>query len=321
LVGATAFSALGGGCAPDGERVLRSADAHPNGYPTVEAVRYMAKLLEERSDGRLKTALYAGGQLGSEQDTLEITIFGGLDFNRINLAPLNSIAKQTIVLSLPFIFRSIDHMRASVDGAPGQAILKTLEPHGLIGLCYYDSGERNFYTTKRLLETPDDLRGLKIRVQSSDLHVAMVEALGGDATPMSYGEVYQGLIQGVIDGAENNWPSFESSRHFEVAKYYSLTQHIIAPEVFVCSAVRWAKLSPVDRELIMECARDSIPNMRSLWDERVVRARTALLAAGVQTIEPSMQPFRDKVKPVWDRYISTPEMKGLVDMIERIEVA
>lgn len=201
------------GCSRDGERVLRSSDTHPHGYPTVEAVKHMAELLEVRSGGRLQVKIHPGAVLGGEKDTLEITVFGGLDFNRVNLAPLNAIAQETFVPSLPFMFRSIGHMRAAMDGAPGQAILKALEPHGLIGLCFYDSGARSFYTTSRFIQEPDDLKGLKIRVQNSDLYVALVEALGGDATPMAYGEVYQGLLQGVVDGAENNWPSYESSRH------------------------------------------------------------------------------------------------------------
>ena len=307
------------GCSQGGTRVLRSADTHPEGYPTVEGVKAMARLLEERSGGRLRTKLFPGGVLGEERDTLEITIFGGLDFNRVNLGPLNSIAKETLVPTLPFMFRSIAHMRNSMDGAPGDAILKSLEPHGLVGLCFYDSGARSFYTTDRLIERPEDLAGLKIRVQNSDIFVSLVEALGGDATPMAYGEVYQGLLQGVIDGAENNWPSYESTRHFEAAKYYSLTRHVMAPEVLLMSAKRWAKLSSEDQALIRQCSKDSVPLMRDIWDARVAQSRAIVMEAGVQLIEPDIAPFQERVRPVWDRYLDTPELRALASGIEAVE--
>lgn len=307
------------GCGRDSPRVLRGADTHPEGYPTVEGFRAMARLLDERSHGRLRTKVFPGSVLGEERDTLEITIFGGLDFNRVNLGPLNSIASETLVPTLPFMFRSVTHMRRAMDGAPGKVILTALERHGLIGLCFYDSGARSFYTTKRLIETPEDLKGLKIRVQNSDLFVSMVEALGADATPMAYGEVYQGLMQGVVDGAENNWPSYESTRHFEVAKFYSLTHHVMAPEVLVMSAKRWRSLPDEDQSLIRRCASDSVPIMRSLWDARVRRSREIVLASGVRLSEPDIAPFQAKVRPVWDSYLNTPELRSLAQSISAVE--
>ncbi len=264
----------------------------------------------------MKAKVFPGGQLGEEKDTLEITIFGGLDFNRVNMAPLNSFAPETLVPNLPFIFRSVEHMRTAMDGAPGRFVLESLRPYGLVGLCFYDSGERNFYSTKRLIETPEDLAGMKIRVQNSDLYVAMVEALGGDATPMAFGEVYQGLLQGVVDGAENNWPSYESTRHFEVAKYYSLTRHVIAPEVLTMSAKRWNSLNDEDRDLIQLCADESVGIMRKLWDERVARSKEIVLSSGVIVGEPDLAPFRERVRPVWHKYLNTPELHALVDSIE-----
>ncbi|MEQ9317467.1 MAG: TRAP transporter substrate-binding protein, partial [Henriciella sp.] len=217
------------GCGQAGQRPLLSSDTHPADYPTVQAVQHMAKLLREETGGRLDIRIYSGGQLGSERDTLEITTFGGLDLNRVNLAPLNAIEPMTTIPSLPFLFRSQDHLHATLDGEMGDEILASLEPHNLIGLCFYDSGERSFYNTKKPILTPDDMNGMKIRVQNSDLYVSMIRALGADATPMALGEVYQSLVQGVIDGAENNWPSYESGRHFEAAPYYSLTRHVMAP--------------------------------------------------------------------------------------------
>lgn len=317
-LGMLGASGLLGACGQEKDRVLRAADTQPDGYPTVEAVRHMATLLRERSEGRLRLKLYSGGQLGSEKDTLEITIFGGLDFNRVNLAPLNSISQLTLVPALPFIFRDIPHMRAAMDGPPGQRILQSLKSKGLIGLCYYDSGARSFYTTSRPINEPDDLKGMKIRVQNSDLYVSMVEALGGDATPMAYGEVYQGLLQGVVDGAENNFPSFESSRHFEAARYYSLTRHVMAPEVLLVSQHRWDKLSGEDQALIRQCASESVPVMRELWDARVNAARVRIEASGVEIHQPDTAAFVDQVQPVWEKYIRTPALKQLVEDIRQV---
>lgn len=313
------LGALGlAGCGrPD--RPLYLADTHVADYPTVQGVQAMARLVEERTDGRIRTQIFAGGQLGSERDTLEITIFGGIDLNRVNLAPLNAFAPETIVPSLPFLFTSIDHMRRSLDGAPGQRILASLEPHGLIGLCFYDSGARSFYNTNGPIRTPDDLAGLKIRVQNSNLYVAMVEALGANPTPMSLGEVYQGLIQGVVDGAENNWPSYESTRHFEAARYYSLTRHVMAPEILVMSRRSWNRFSEADQNIFRQAARDSVPIMRALWDERVERARERVLEAGVEANEvDDITAFSDIMTPVWERFVVSDIQRELVEDIRAL---
>ncbi|MCH8488387.1 MAG: TRAP transporter substrate-binding protein [Oceanicaulis sp.] len=300
-------------------RPFFSSDTHSSDYPTVEAVRMMSGLLEERSGGRLSIRIYSGGQLGSERDTLELTVFGGLDLNRVNLAPLNAFAPETVILSLPFVFESEPHMRAALDGAPGQAVLDALEPHGLIGLCFYDSGARNFYNIRRPIRTPDDLRGLKIRVQNSDLYVSMVEGLGANATPMDLSEVYQGLMQGVIDGAENNWPSYESTRHFETAPFYSLTGHVMAPEVLVMSVRSWRKLSEADQALVQACARESVPYMRDLWDARVSAARERIIASGVEVNEvDDVGAFADLMRPVWERFVRSPAQQRLLEDIRNM---
>lgn len=323
-IGALAIAAgagLAGGCSAPDRRLLRAVDTHPDGYPTVEAVKYMGRLLHERSGGRLSIEHYAGGVLGQEKDALEITIFGGIDLNRVNLAPLNSIVPETVVPGLPFLFRSIGHMRAAMDGAPGQRILDAMTPHGLVGLCFYDSGGRSFYTTRRPVERPEDLRGLKIRVQSSDLFVDMVRALGGNPTPMDFGEVYQGLMQGTVDGAENNWPSYESTRHFEVAPFYSETRHVMAPEVLTMSVRSWNRLDPAGREMVRQCARDSVPFMRRLWDAQVEKSRAAILASGATVTVPDAAPFRERVQPVWDRFLTTPAMRDLAEAIMAVEAS
>ncbi len=314
---ALALSACGRG---EG-RMLLSSDTHPQDYPTVQAVTEMGRLLAERTSGRLGIRIYAGGQLGAERDTLEITTFGGLDLNRVFLSPLNAIEPATSIPSLPFLFHSKEHMRRALDGAPGRAILDTLAPHGLIGLCYYDSGERSFYNTKNPIFTPADMKGMKIRTPNSDMSVAMINATGANATPMDLGEVYGSLVQGVIDGAENNWPSYESGRHFEAAKYYSLTRHVMTPEVLLMSKARWDKLSSADRDIVMACAAESVPFMRKLWDERVDGSRQRLLAAGVQENEVTdRDAFVKLMKPVYDQFVTTPFEKRIVSEIEAMTV-
>nr|WP_305889072.1 TRAP transporter substrate-binding protein [Parvularcula maris] len=297
------------------ERPLWAADAQPANYPTVEALRHFAATLEKLTGDELRIKIYPGAQLGPERDTLEMTIFGGLDINRVNTAPLNPIAEETIVPALPFVFSSIRHMRACMDGEPGRHILEALEPAGLKGLCFYDSGARSFYNSRRPVLEPSDLQGLKIRVQNSDLYVATMKALGASATPMSFSEVYQALVQKVIDGAENNWPSYESTRHFEAAPFYSLTQHIMAPEVLVMSMRRWRLLTDDQRAAVLEAARQSVPVMRRIWDARVETSRKIVLGAGVTVNDISDKSlFRSKVQPVYERFIN----RKLIPLVELI---
>jgi len=316
----TASAACGLALLPGCERerkTLFSADTHANGYPTVEATKAFGRMMEERTNGEMSLRVYAGGQLGSESDTLEITIFGGIDLNRVNLAPLNPIAPETFIPSLPFLFTSTQHMRRALDGAPGQEILASLEPHGLIGLCFYDSGARCFYNTRGPVRTPDDLRGMKIRVQSSDLYVSMVAAAGGNPTPVPLGETYQALVQGVVDGAENNWPSYETTRHYEVAPYYSLTRHVMAPEILVMSKHRWDKLGPELREIVRGAARDSVPIMREMWDAREEASRERVIAAGVKVNDDvDLAAFAARMGPVWDRFITTPRLRRLLEDVQ-----
>ena len=314
------LSACGGRDEPK-TRPLFAADTHPDEYPTVQALHAIDRLLNERTNGEMRVRIYAGGQMGAEKDTLEITVFGGLDLNRVNLAPLNSIVPETIVLALPFLFRSIAHARAAFDGAVGRKILDAMSAQGLHGLCYYDSGARSFYNTKRPIRTPDDMKGLKLRVQNSDIYVAMVSALGANPTPIPYGEVYQALVQGVVDGAENNWPSYESARHFEAAQHYSLTRHVMAPEVLVASERRWDRMTTEEQDYLQAAAYDSVPIMREIWDARVNAARNRLIESGVQVVEEVDGPaFAELMLPVWDQFLSDPNIRALADEIVALEV-
>jgi tripartite ATP-independent transporter DctP family solute receptor len=297
---------------------LRSADTHADGYPTVEAVKFMGKLVEERTSGRIKIQVFHSSQLGQEADTITQTRLGVLDMNRINMAPLNNLIPQTAVPALPFMFRSVAHMRRVMDGEVGESILAAFQPHDLVGLGYFDSGARSFYNSKRAIAKPADMAGLKIRVQQSDLFVSLVRALGANPTPMPFGEVFSALQTGVIDGAENNWPSYESTRHFEVSKFYSQTEHSMSPEVLVMSKRAWDRLQPADRDIVRAAAREAVPHMRGLWDAREQSARRNVEARGSQVNTVEKQPFIDAMAPVYERFAATPDLKALVARIQAV---
>ena len=294
-------------------RDFRSADIHPADYPTVEAVKFIGKQLAEQSKGKLGVRVFANGALGTEKDTIEQLKIGGLDMMRINAAPMNNIVPETIVPCLPFIFQSKEHMRAVLDGPVGDEILAAMESQGMVGLAFYDSGARSVYTAKKPIKTLADLKGAKIRVQQSDLFVAMVEALGANPTPMPYGEVYTALKTGIVDAAENNFPSYESSRHFEAAKFYTLTEHSMAPEVLVFSKRIWDTLSKDDQALIRKAAKDSVPYMRKLWDEREAKSQQTVEAAGAQIIPiENKKEFIDAMQPVYAKFANTPKLQALL---------
>jgi tripartite ATP-independent transporter DctP family solute receptor len=318
IVGGLAASSLIIGRAQAQGAPLRSADIHPDGYPTIEAVKHFGQLLSERTGGRLKVQVFHSAQLGQEKDTIEQTRFGVIDLNRINMAPFNNLIPETAVPSLPFIFRSVDHMRKTMDGPIGDAILKAFEPHGLVALAFYDSGARSFYNTKRPIRTLADMKGLKIRVQQSDMFIDLVNALGANATPIPFGEVYSALQTGVVDGAENNWPSFESSRHFEVAKYYSITEHSLSPEVLVMSKRSFDKLTPADQGVVRQAARESVGKMRELWDAREKASEEVVKAKGAQINTVEKQPFIDAMKPIYDKYAKDAKLKELVARIQAV---
>jgi tripartite ATP-independent transporter DctP family solute receptor len=307
-------------CGPTLARDFRSADVHPTDYPTVEAVRSMGKALKEQSKDKLGVKVFASGSLGAERDTIEQLKIGGLDMMRINAAVLNNIVPETIAVSMPFVFRSTDHMRKVLDGAVGDEVLAAMAPQGMIGLAFYDSGSRSVYTVKKPVKTLADMKCMKIRVQQSDLFVAMLEALGANATPMPYGEVYTGLKTGIVDGAENNWPSYESSRHFEAAKYYNATEHSMVPEVLVFSKKIWDTLSKEDQALLRKTAKESVPVMRKLWDEREAKSRKTAEAGGAQIVAiADKKPFSDAMAPVYAKFANTPKLQELVKRIRETQ--
>lgn len=312
--------AFAGAALAECEVTLRSSDTHPDGYPTVDAVKHMGDLLKERSAGRICIEVFHSAQLGEEKDTIEQTKFGVIDFNRVSMGPFNNIIEETKVVSLPFIFRSTDHMHRVMDGPIGDEILAAFEPHGFVGLAYFDGGSRSFYNKQKPITSVEDLKGMKIRVMQSDVFVDMMTALGANATPMPYGEVYSGIQTGVIDGAENNWPSFESSGHYEVAGYYTLNQHLIVPEVLVMSKASYDKLSAEDQALVKQAAKDSIPVNRQLWAEREKLSEEKVRAAGVEVISDiDKTPFIEAMVPVYEKHANTPKLQDLVQRIQATE--
>lgn len=297
---------------------FRSADVHPNDYPTVQAVSHMGKVLAEQTKGRFGVKVFGNSSMGSEKDTVEQVKIGALDMVRVNSSVLHAISPAMMVPSLPFLFRSTQHMRDVLDGPIGDQILASLEKEGFVGLAFFDSGSRSFYTTKKPIKTVADMKGMKIRVLQSEMWVAIMQALGANATPMPYAEVYTALKTGLVDGAENNWPSYDSSRHYEAAKYYSLTEHSMAPEVLIFSKKVWDGLSKEDQQLIRKAAKESVPYMRKLWDEREAKSRQTVTAGGAQiTSDVDKAGFSAAVKPVYDRFVTDPALKDMVAKIQQ----
>jgi tripartite ATP-independent transporter DctP family solute receptor len=301
------------------QTVLRSSDTHPDGYPTVEAVKYFGELLSEATDGRYSVEVFHSAQLGEEADTIEQTRFGVIDLNRVSMGPFNGLVPETKVPSLPYIFRSVEHMRKVMDSEIGDEILAAFEPHGLIGLAFYDGGARSFYNSQKPIDSIDDLAGMKFRVMQSDVFVDMVNTFGANATPMPYGEVYSAIETGVIDGAENNWPSYDTSGHSEVAKYVTLDEHLIVPEVLVMAKTTWDKLTPEDQAAVRKAAKDSVVRQRELWDAQEKASMEKVIAAGSEVSQIDKQPLIDAMAPIYEKYADTPELKDLVARIQAVE--
>ncbi|MCE5975123.1 TRAP transporter substrate-binding protein [Sinirhodobacter sp. WL0062] len=302
------------------EVTLKSSDTHPDGYPTVEAVKFMGDELKAGTGGRMCVEVFHSAQLGEEKDTIEQTQFGVIDLNRVSLGPFNNIIPETQIPSLPYIFRSVEHMHNVMDGPIGEEILAAFEAHDLVGLAFYDGGSRSFYNSQKPIRSMEDLKGMKFRVMQSDLFVDMVSAVGANATPMPYGEVYSSIQTGVIDGAENNWPSYDSSGHFEVAKYYTLDQHLIVPEVLVMSKKTWDGLSAEDQAAVRKAAKDSVPVMRDLWAAREKESEAKVIAAGAEVItDIDKTPFIEAMVPVYEKYVTSDKLKDMVARIQATE--
>ncbi len=321
LAGLMASAALAtAAMAADCEITLRSSDTHPDGYPTVEAVKSMAQEVKEKTDGRICIEVFASSQLGEEKDTIEQTQFGVIDMVRASFGSFNDMVPTAQLLSLPYLFKSEDQMHHVMDGPIGEEIAQDFDAHDLMVLAYYDGGSRSFYNSEKPIKSVADLKGMKFRVMQSDVFVDMMSALGANATPMPYGEVYSSLQTGVIDGAENNWPSYDSSGHYEVAKYITMDQHLMVPELLAISRVTWEKLSPEDQEVMRTAAKNSVPVMRELWAAQEKSSEEKVEAAGVEVVtDVNKQEFIDAMGPVYEKYVTTPEAKDLVKRIQETE--
>lgn len=298
------LAALSAGGALAQEITLRAADNQPEDYPTVQGLYFMADYLEAISGGRIKMEVFPGGQLGDERSTIEQVQLGVIDVVRTSTTPVAEFYEPMGVYSLPYIFRDEAHMWKVVQGPIGRELLDGLQDADLVGLAYYDSGSRNFYTTDTPVRSVADLAGLRIRVQQSQVVLDMMEALGADPVPLAYAEVYSALQTGQIDGAENNFPSYGPSgvRHYEVAPYYTLDAHARVPEVVMISKATWDKLSPEDQQLVREAALASVPVQAALWDALVEESRAAVEAAGSEIITVDTAEFQAAMQPLYDTY-------------------
>ena len=301
------------------QTVRRSSDTHPDGYPTVEAVKYFGELLSEKTEGRYAVEVLHSAQLGQEADTIEQTQFGVIDLNRISVGAFGTQVPEATVTQLPYIFRSAEHFHNVLDGPIGEEILAAFEAVDVVALAFYDGGARSFYNSKKPISTLADMEGMKFRVMGSDIFVDMVAALGGNATPMPYGEVYSGIQTGVIDGAENNYPSYDTAGHAEVAKYYSLDEHLMVPEVLVVSKIVWDGLTPEVQQAMREAAKESVAYQRELWAAKEVESKARVEALGVEINEVDKAPFIEAMKPVYEKYVTDPKLQDLVARIQATE--
>ncbi len=296
----------------------RGWNIHPPSYPNSIALENFADEVAEKSEGRIEPKVYHNAVLGDQPDAIEQTRNGALDFANFNMGPMGPIVPATNILSLPFIFNSADDMYRVMDGEIGDRFADALAEKDLVALSWFGSGARSLYNTDHPVQTPEDVDGLKVRVMNNDLYVQMIDELGGNATPMAYSEVYQSLKTGVIDGAENNYPSYESSGHYEVAKYYSLTEHLILPECLCVAKSTWEALSEEDRGIVREAAENAAEEQRQLWEERAQSSRQMALDAGVAINDVNDKAaFQEKMQPIYDDFVQEhPDLETLVEDIQ-----
>ncbi len=295
--------------------VLRLADNQPIGYPTVVGDEDFARRVGEYTHGRIIVEVYPQGQLGDERSAIEQVQFGGIDFTRVSISPLSDFQPLLNALQMPYLYRDSDHMWKVLNGEIGDYFLSLVGEKGFVGLAYYDGGARNFYTTKRPIHTVSDMKGMRIRVQESSLMMGLVQALGAVPTAMSYGDVYGALQTGVIDGAENNWPSYDTSRHYEVAKYLSIDEHTRVPEMIIASRITMDQLSETDQAIIKRAARESqVIQIQSWVDfERASEAKVRAAGSKINRISDQAQ-FAAAMAPLYESMLNSEQQ----DWVERI---
>jgi tripartite ATP-independent transporter DctP family solute receptor len=301
-------------------REFRVADTQTADYPTVQALKFMAQIVEERSGGRLRLHVFHSRQLGEEKETIEQTRIGAIDLNRTNVAPLGSLVPVANVLSLPFLFRSFEHLHTVLDQDVGQEILAQFQRHGFVGLTFYDSGARSIYNSVRPVRSLADMKGLRIRVQQSSLMSDMIKVLGAEPVELPYGQVSTGLSTRLIDGAENNWPSYVTTGHYKLAPYYTLTEHTMSPEVLVMSLPAWESLSEEDKAIFVEAAVSSNAFMRSLWAGLEQQSREQARAAGnIIIADFDRKPFEDAMAAIYDKAATDADTQQLIGRIRQVK--
>ncbi|RMD88850.1 MAG: TRAP transporter substrate-binding protein [Alphaproteobacteria bacterium] len=315
LAGAVAAASLAGGAAMAAE--WRGWNIHVEGYPNTVAMDKFAELVAEKTGGAITVKMFHGGVLGSQPDAIEQLRLGAIQVANFNLGPIGPIVPEANVVSLPFIFKSVDHMFRVLEGEGGRMIAEGMARKGLLPLSWFDAGARSFYNTVRPIYTPEDVKGLKIRVMNNDLYSGMIQVLGGNPSPMAFAEVYQALKTGVVDGAENNWPSYESTGHYEVAGYYSLSEHLIIPECLCVNTDVFNSLPADQQQAVREAAEEAAQLQRKLWKEREAESRRKVEAAGVKVNEiPDKTPFQKAMEPVYEQFLAAnPELRPLVEII------
>jgi tripartite ATP-independent transporter DctP family solute receptor len=299
--------------------VMRLAETHPQDYPTTKGDYEFARLVKERTNGRIVVEVFHSKQLGEEAAVIEQVQLGAIDMTRVSISAVSSFVRDLDAFQLPYLYRDAAHMWKVLDGPIGQEILKKHEAFNFVGVGWFESGSRNFYT-KKPVKTVGDLKGMKIRVQQAPLMVGMVEALGAVATPLPYGEVYSALQTGVVDGAENNWPSYLTTSHFEVAKYWISDEHTRVPEITVASKKVFDKVSKEDQAIILKAMKDTQPYQFKLWVDFEKVAEKAVRDKGsiITTVSPQeKQKFMDAMKPVYAK--QPPEIMAVVNKIRAVK--
>lgn len=301
------------------KKVIKLAHGLDINHPVHKGMVYLAEDLTKRSGGKLSIDIYPSGQLGQERELLELLQIGSVGMTKVSAAVMENFAPNFKVLGLPYLFRDRAHSFKVLDGEIGQSLLAQGEKYWLKGLCFYDAGSRSFYTKDRPTHAPKDLKGLKIRVMNSNTAFNMVSALGGAPTPISYGELYTALQQGVVDGAENNPPSFYTSRHYEVCKFYSIDEHTMVPDVLLMSTHTWNKLNEQERKWLEESTNASVIKQREYWAASEQQSLKAVQEAGVEIIYPEKEPFQNQVKTVYETYKNEPEIDRLIKEIQKLK--
>lgn len=296
-------------------RDFRSADVHPQDYPTVMTVKKIGEIVSQKTGGKYNIKVFGNSSLGSEKDTVEQVKIGALDMVRVSTAAFHGIIPESMVPSFPFIFRDIKHFRSAMNGPAGDEILAAFDKAGFVGLALWESGARSMYA-KKPIRNLADIKGMKIRVQQSDLWVSLVQAMGANPTPIPMAEVYTALKTGLVDAAENNYPSYEVAKHYEAAPVYSETQHVMSPEVLVFSKKIWDTLTPEEHKIIRDAVKEAGPYYIDLWTKKELASKEAAKKAGATFVDDVNKPeFVAAMKPVWDKFSPTPQLKALVQKI------